>query len=678
MEIYLFFILMVVSVGFFLYEVSRRYRYVKLGRPENRFDRPFERWKYFFTHVLGQNKIMNKPLFGILHGFIMGGFFVLLLGIPNMINEGLFNTSIPYIGDNSGYLFSKDIFVALIIIGIAGSWLRRTVKKPKWLKNTPEVFVILGLILVIAITEVLFHGYRLALGERVALSGAAPLASAVSIYLAGLNGKDIQYTGMFSWWTHYLAIFSLLFIVPRSKHLHMVFAPFNTYWRSFEPKGSLSKIDFDEKNVKTYGASRLEDFTWKQLFEAYACVKCGRCDEICPAHQSDEPTKPKRFNGRLRKHIDKKAPAILKRKARNSKVTGKEEPEDTISYKSKKGVTKKDLIGDVYEEEFIWSCSTCGGCMEVCPISIEHTSRLFDVRRYIVSSGKNVPETIRQTLAGIEDHGNPRGISRKTVIDWAKAYAIPTLAEKPDAQYLYFAGCAGIFDETAKRTTAAFINILKNAGVSFAVLGNYEWCCGETARRMGNEYLFQKIVKKNVSLFNESGVKNILTTCSHCYNTLKNEYPQFGGRYEVTPHPVFLAGLLKDGKLKPKNSIDKTIAFHDSCYLGRYNNFYNEPREVLESVPGVCLAEMPRSRENSFCCGAGGGRFWMKSAKDNLIGQNRAKEAVSTGAEVICTTCPYCLAALSEGIGANNNIRTMDIAEILEMSLQRNGDTPLL
>lgn len=668
----MFFILMSLSVGFFLHEVYRRYRYVKLGRPENRFDRPLERWKYFFTHVLGQKKIMNKPLFGILHAFIMGGFIVLLPGIPNMVAEGLFKTSIPYIGDNSGYLFIKDIFVALIIIGIAGSFLRRTVKKPEWLKNTPVVFVIFGLIMVIAITEVLFHGTQLALGEGASLSGAAPLASAVSRSLTGLNGEVIHSTGVFSWWTHYLAIFSLLFIVPRSKHLHMVFAPFNTYWRSLEPKGSLSKIQFDAEKVKTYGASKLEDFTWKQLFEAYACVKCGRCDEICPAHQSDEPIKPKRFNGRLRKHIEKKAPVLLKRKAKNLKAAEQRGAEDATSYKNKKGVPKKNLIGDIYEEEFIWSCATCGGCMEVCPISIEHTSRLFDMRRYIVSSGKNVPGKVKQTLAGIENHGNPWGISRETGCDWARGLEMPTLSEKTDAQYLYFVGCAGSFDETARRTTTAFVNILKKAGVSFAVLGHDEWCCGETVRRMGNEHLYQKIVKKNVSLFNDLGVKKILTTCSHCYNTLKNEYPQFGGRYEVTPHPVFLANLIKEGKLKPGKSIDKTITCHDSCYLGRYNNFYNEPREVLKSVPGVRLAEMPRSREKSFCCGAGGGRFWMKSESDNLIGQNRAKEALATGAEVICTTCPYCLATLSEeikGKGMSNNIKTLDIAEILEMSL---------
>ncbi|OPX90819.1 MAG: Lactate utilization protein A [Pelotomaculum sp. PtaB.Bin013] len=672
MEIYIFFVLVVFSVGYFLYELYRRCRYIKLGRPENRFDRPLERWKYFLTHVVGQKKIINKPLFGMLHGFIMCGFCVLLPGIPNMVAEGLFKTSIPYIGDNPGYLFIKDIFIALIIFGIGGSFLRRVVKKPVWLKNTPVVFVILGLIMVIAITEVMFHGARLALGEAAALKGAAPLASAVSRFLAVLNVNAVHSSGMFFWWTHYLAIFSLLFIVPHSKHLHMVFAPFNTYWHSLEPKGSLSKIKFDDENVKTYGAGKLEDFTWKQLFEAYACVKCGRCDEICPAHQSEEPTKPKRFNGRLRNHIEKIAPVLLKRKAKNPKAAKQKVAEGSISYKTKKGVKKKNLIGDVYEEEFIWSCATCGGCMETCPISIEHTSRLFDLRRYIVSSGKNVPEKIRQTIAGIENYGNPWGVSRKTGCDRAKELAIPTLAEKPDAQYLYFMGCAGSFDETAGRATAAFVNILKKAGVSFAVLGRDEWCCGETARRMGNEYLFQKIAQKNVSLFNELNVKNILTTCSHCFNTLKNEYPQLGGRYQVTPHSVFLAGLLQEGKLKPGKNVDKTITFHDPCYLGRYNNLYNEPREILKTVPGVRLAEMPRSREKSFCCGAGGGRFWMKSGSDNLIGRNRAGEALSTGAEVICTACSYCLATLSEQIkirGVNNNINTLDIAEILEMSL---------
>jgi len=491
-EIYIFFVLMILSAGFFLREVYQRCRYIKLGRPENRFDRPFERWKNFFIYVLAQKKIMNKPLFGMLHGFLMGGFFVLLVNIPDMAAEELFHTHVTWVGNNSAYLLVKDIFIILVIIGAAGCLLRRTVRRPAWLKNTPIAFVILILILIIAITDALFYGARFALGEEADLAGSAPLACASSRLFANMSTDALLTAGAIFWWAHFLAIFAFFFILPCSKHLHMVFAPFNSYWRSLEPKGSLRKIHFDGENVGIYGVGRLEDFTWKQLFDAFACVKCGRCDEICPAYQSGEPVKPKRFNGRLRRHIEKTAAALLKRKA--EKAAGQKVKEELISYKTKKGVTKKNLIGDVYEDEFIWSCTTCGGCMEVCPISIEHTSRLFDLRRYIVSSGRNVPEKIKQAMAGIESCGSPWGISRKTGRDQAKEMGVPALAGNPGAQYLYFAGCAAAFDETAGRAGTAFINILKKAGVSFAVLGRDEWCCGETARRMGNEHLFQKIV----------------------------------------------------------------------------------------------------------------------------------------------------------------------------------------
>ncbi|NPV74477.1 MAG: (Fe-S)-binding protein [Pelotomaculum sp.] len=591
----------------------------------------------------------------------------MLAGMPNMIAEGLYRARIPHVGDNPAYLLLKDLFIAFVITGIAGSLVRRTVRKPDWLKNTPAAFVILLLILVVVTTEVLFHGSQFALGEGADFAGAAPLAYASSRLFAGMSEGALLTARALFWWIHFLAVFSLFFIIPRSKHLHMVFAPFNIYWRSLEPKGSLKKIRLEGENAKIYGAGKLEDFTWKQLFEAYACVKCGRCDGACPAHQSGEPVKPKRFNGRLRNHMEKVAPALLRRKA--GKAAVQKDAVDSISYKTKKGVTKKNIIGDVYEEEFIWSCSTCGACLEACPVSVEHTARLFDLRRYIVSSGGNVPEKARQAMACVENCGNPWGISRQADCGLPGGLQAPVQAGVPGAQYLYFMGCAASFDETAGRAAAAFINILQKAGVSFAVLGRDEWCCGETVRRMGNEHLFQEIAKKNVSLFNRLNVRNILTTCSHCFNTLKNEYPQFGGRYQVTPHTVFLADLLREGKVKPNKSIDKTITCHDSCYLGRYNGFYSEQREILKSIPGVRLVEMPRSGKKSFCCGAGGGRFWMKSKTDNLIGRNRAKEAIATGAEVICTACPYCLAVLSEQVELEGSIKTLDIAEILEMSL---------
>lgn len=312
--------------------------------------------------------------------------------------------------------------------------------------------------------------------------------------------------------------------------------------------------------------------------------------------------------------------------------------------------------------------------MEVCPVSCEHTSKIIDIRRYIVSSTGSVPAELKQVFQGIEKQGNPWGMKRNwdTDYSWTKGLRIPTLAEKPDAEYLYFFGCAPFSGTQALNTTVAFIKLLIKANVDFALLGEEEWCCGETARRLGNEFLFQQTVKKNIEVWRDLRIKKILTTCPHCFNTLQNEYCQFGGDYEVIPHAVFLADLLHKGSLKPEKVQNIKATYQDPCYLGRYNGFYNQQREILKAMPGVNLVEMPRARQNAFCCGAGGGRFWVTGKADNVITQNRAKEALATGADVICTACPFCKMELQEEITRKDldiKINTLDVAEILEASL---------
>lgn len=672
LAVFIFFLMAIISVGFFLYEVSLRYRFTKLGRQENRYDRPFERWKYFFTNVIVQKKVREHPLFGLFHLFIMFGFLILLVGIPNMVTEGLFNTSIHLLGDNPCYLLLKDIFVVLIIIGVIGTLIRRAVRKPEWLKNNAEAFIILCLILIIALTEVFFHGARFASGEDLIFIKAAPLAFASSKLFINLNQGTIHKGMTILWWTHFLSVFSLCFIVPRSKHLHLVFAPFNVYWHTLAPKGALNKIQINGKQGETFGANKMDDFTWKQLFDAYSCTKCGRCNGQCPAQLSGEALKPKALNGRLRKHIEKRAPLLMKKKTSldtAKPVLGAKKQKDK---KSGEGKSKNNLAGEVFDQEFIWSCTTCGACMEVCPVSIEHTSKIIDLRRYLVLTKENISDEMKQTFTRISEHGNPWDYSYKEDPEWAKELAVPTIAENLQAEYLYYAGCAATFDETAQKTAAAFVKILKAAGVNFAILGSLAWCCGETSRRMGNEFLFEKTVNKNISTLNELGIKKIITTCPHCFNTLKNEYPQYGGEYEVIHHSVFLADLLREGKLVANKSFNQLISYHDPCYLGRYNDLFSQPRDVLKAVPDVRLTEMPRSQKNSFCCGAGGGRIWNMPVANNFITDNRVKEAISTEAEVIGTACPFCKMVFSEAIkseGSNKNMKVLDIAEILASSL---------
>jgi len=612
MKIFIFFFLTIFSAGYFVLAVNKRYRIIKSGRPISRSDRPHERWRYFCTQVLWQKKIRDFPIVGISHLFFMWGFLVLLVSSLEMVMTGLFHVQIPIIGNNTIYLFIRDTAIILVIVGVFGCLLRRVINKPKWLANNTMAFVILLLILVIVISELLFNTIYTTQGTNISISGASWLVLATSKLLKDLNINTGYRALEIVWWTHFLAMFSFLVIIPRSKHLHLVFAPFNTYWHSLDPKGALLLIQLAEEKGQTYGVNKFEDFTWKQLLDVYSCVKCGRCNNRCPAQQSGEPTKPKKVNGTVRKHLEHK--------------------------------TKKKTIGEIFEKEFIWGCTTCGGCVEACPVSCEHTSKFIDMRRYIVSSDENIPIEIKQVFKGIENYGTPWGLSCNQSIGYAriKELGLPTLTENPKAEYLYFVGCTAYYNETALKAAVAFAKILKSAGVNFAILGEDEGCCGETVRRMGNELLFQTMAKKNITLLGNLGVKKIITTCPHCFNTLQNEYIQFGGDYEVIPHVAFLENLLVSGKIKPINSQTGIVTYHDSCYLGRYNGVYNQPREVLKAIPGVSLTEMSRTKESSFCCGAGGGRFWMNAETENAISINRTHEVLATGAKVLCTSCPYC------------------------------------
>ncbi|MDR3566314.1 MAG: (Fe-S)-binding protein [Negativicutes bacterium] len=654
------------TFGVMTYMIFRRFKNTLHGKSENRCERLGDRLKYFLTNVVAQDKVMQDPISGAAHVMIMWGFIVLGFGALNLAVEGLIGVPVPFVGDNALFIGLKELFLLLVYVGVILAVLRRTVLKPARIENSAEAFAILGLIALIVTGDLLYNGANFALGERGDIRGAAFFANFIAGLLAGTSPDGLRLLATGAWWTHFLAMGLMALLIPGSKHLHLAFAPVNAVWHTLRPKGSLAKVDFEDEEAETFGVNKLEEFTWKQLLDTYTCVRCGRCTEHCPAFQTGKPLDPRALHVELRAHLEDKAPLLDKLKA-----AGDQKPEFT---EAEQAILDKMIVDGVFSEEVIWSCTTCRACEQACPVSNEHVQKIVDLRRYMVMTEAKMPEDVQRTFNCYKS-GNPWKLPRGSRGDWMNDLDVPAWSE--EAEYLLYVGCAGAYDDRAKKVSEALVKVLKAANVNFGVLGSEEPCCGETIRRMGNEFEFQPLVEGNVEMFKELGVKKIITLCPHCFNSLKNDYPDFGGEYEVVHHSEFLAELIKSGKIKVDGSFGAKVAYHDGCYLGRYNDIFEAPRAVLQAVPGVSLAEVGQNRKNAFCCGAGGGRNWMEEEIGNgqqRINEVRTKEVLETGADVIATACPYCLTMMLDGTKAHNaeeQVRTLDIAEILAQSLAK-------
>ncbi|MGH2584624.1 MAG: (Fe-S)-binding protein, partial [Dehalococcoidia bacterium] len=400
---------------------------------------------------------------------------------------------------------------------------------------------------------------------------------------------------------------------------------------------------------------KIQDFTWKQLFELDVCVRCGRCSDNCPAHISGQPLSPMMIIQNLKTHLNEVGPELIEAKQRG-------EPLPLFEH----------MVGGAVKEEALWACRTCGACMQECPVYIEHVPSIVDMRRWLVLDKAEVPETAMAALQNIEQRGHPWRGSPFTRTDWMDSMEVPQY--DGSQEYLYWVGCTGALVDRAIKITQAVVKLLSDAGVSYGVIGAAETCNGDPARRLGNEYLYQMLVQQNIETFNSLGVKKIIVHCPHCFNTFKNEYPDFGARFEVVHHAKLLDHLLKEGKLQPKAGLGQKITYHDPCYLGRLNGIYDEPRELLESIPGVELVEMQRSRTTSMCCGAGGGNIWQKEKEGRRVNHVRTQQAIDTGADAVAVACPFCIQMFEDGIPAlqpdeAKRIKAFDIAELLEVSV---------
>jgi Fe-S oxidoreductase len=614
-------------------------RLVRSGKPAARFNDVPRRAKQEAVVVVGQSKLLYRLVPGLMHAAIFWGFLVLFPTIViAMIGAVDPHTTLPWLGEQGWYALLVDMFALLVLAGVVAAVIIRKVQRPKRFvgSHIGEADLILALIAGIVVTLFLWHASRIALGLNEYPAAWAPVSS----FIAGaLPAPLLPFLERGAVWAHVLIILSFLVYLPYSKHLHIMSAALNVYFGRTRSRGRIEPIDFDKPEAEVrFGSARAGDMTWKQMLDTVSCTECGRCQDVCPAYATGKALSPK----------------LLIMAMRDQLVSGATTP----------------IVPDAVTDDIIWDCVTCGACVRECPVGIEHIDHVIDLRRNLVMVESRFPEEAGTMLRDVDRSSNPWGKPQAERTHWAEGLGVRVLEQGETApEVLFWVGCAPAFDERARQGAISTAKLMQMAGVDFAILGPREACTGDPARRMGDEYTFQRLAGENVATLNETGVKRIVTTCPHCFNTIGNEYPDFGGRYEVVHHTEFLAELVRDGKLAPLPS-DRTITYHDSCYLARHNDVRSQPRELVDAV-GKAI-EMPRHGERTFCCGAGGARMWMEEKRGRPINQERAREAAATGAETLAVACPFCTVMLDDGVRETGaKMQVIDLATLLAEAVEK-------
>lgn len=660
-------LILLVALTAFAYSMYRRSLLLFSARgQDNRLADPVARLKGVMEFAIGQKRLLFRDTkSGLMHALIFWGFCVISLRTITFFGLGFDDTfALPGMHSGFGTVYNLTLNVFLILVSVACLMLlwRRLVAKPARLTDSMEAVIILGIIFSLCFSDFLFEGARFALGKP--LENGAFMGTWVGQFFVGSNPEFLTNLEMGSYFVHVFLIVGFLNFLPYGKHFHVITAIPNVFLRNNRPLGQLTSLDFTDESQTSFGASRIEDFSWKNYFDWFSCTECGRCTAQCPATNSDKPLNPKQLTINLRNFLYNKSERLIDK--HEGKYKG-----DTDEF----GLIPDDhaLIGDDtgITHDVLWACTSCRACEEACPVFIEYVQEIIDMRRSLVLMQGAFPQELQTVFQNMERNSNPWGIGFSERANWAKDMEIPTLAENAEVEYLYFVGCAGAFDDKNKKVTQALAKLMKDAGVSFGILGQEEKCNGDSARRLGNEYLAQSLIQENVATFNKYNVKKVIASCPHCFNTIQNEYPEFGGNFEVIHHADLLNELVKDGILTPKNSIDKTITYHDSCYLGRYNDIYDAPRELLEAIPGVEVIEMENNKDIGRCCGAGGGRMWLEETIGKRVNQMRLEDAKQTEAGTVATACPFCKIMISDAINETHteNMETQDIVELLAESV---------
>jgi Fe-S oxidoreductase/nitrate reductase gamma subunit len=606
--------------------------------------------KYFFRE--------SYP--SIMHLFIVVGFCIPLAVV--IITQWPFSLPLTF---GSYFSCALDIIGLCALIGCLLAIVRRYVLKPDRLDNKPDDALALILVTALFLLGFVTEGFRIGITNPPnVLWTPVGLLTAKILSAIGLMGEgSAPFLHHLIWRAHFFLILGLIAYLPYSKLFHLVSSTINIFLRSTGPQGELTPIT-DFETAETFGVTTINEFTWKHLLDLDACTRCGRCQDQCPAYLSEKPLTPKKLVQDLKYHLQSEGNILL---GNNGKGAGAQ--------------ALSPIIGSAVTADELWSCTSCMACMEHCPVFVEQIPKVVDLRRYLVMMESSFPSEVAGVFRNMEVNSNPWGIGLATRGDWAKALNIPILseAEDKDIDLLYYVGCSGSFDDRNKKVAVAFAKVLQTAGVRFGILGAEEKCCGDSARRMGNEYLFQQLAQENIEAMKKYGVKKIVTTCPHGYNIIRNEYPQLGGTFEVYHHSEFLARLIAERRLRLVNPVDQRITYHDSCYLGRYNALYSEPRKVIQSIARAGLVEMDRTGERSFCCGAGGGRMWMEEHLGKRINHLRFEDALKTKAGTIGTACPFCLTMLDDATKdkeMENSINVQDITELIVQALGKKDTAP--
>ncbi len=653
---------------FFLYGL------ISSGRPApGRTDNVGGRIWAELSEVIGQRKLLKKTVPGVAHALTFWGFIILLATIIEAIGALFSQTfAIPLIGHDSWLGFLEDLFCVLILVSLVVFTVLRIRNAPSrrqresrfYGSHTRAAWIVLVGIALVIVTLLMYRAAQVNLGHF-PYGDAAFASHAIASWIKGLGTSANKVIEFVFLELNIAVIMGFLIFVTYSKHLHIMTAPLNVIF-SRRPKAlgalySTPNMDPDQLSEDdVFGSGKIEHLSWKQNLDLATCTECGRCQEQCPAWNTGKPLSPKLVIMALRDHLFKSAPSLIGPRATKT--------------------TEVPLVPDVIESDVLWSCTTCGACVEACPVDIEHVDVIVDMRRYKVLMDSEFPTEANLMLRNVENQGDPWGLGPSKRLDWTKAldFQIPVITGQipDDVEYLFWVGCAGALDERAAKTTQSIARLLHSGGVRFAVLGPKETCTGDPPRRLGNEYLYQMQAMTNIETLNSSGVKKIIASCPHCVNSLANEYPSLGGNYEVIHHSQVLDKLVSERKLSPVAPVQATVTYHDPCYLGRHNSVYDEPRSVLNSVPGVKTIEMHKHRSKGFCCGAGGSRMWLEESIGKRINMERTDQALTTGADMVSTACPYCMIMLDDGLKqrqaegtAPEGMRVLDVSQILERSI---------